>query len=109
MYIDNIYKDRNDFGEDWEEDELKWDDGLGWDVDVLDPELSMIFEGGDSPGFGADEFGEDFGGGRPTRLEKLYAWTTKYKLQKLRMSGDGIKNLQFVSISLAYLVGSPRR
>jgi len=109
MFIDNIYNDRNNFGEDFEEDELKFDDLLGWDVEALDPALSMVFEGGDSPGFGNDEFGEDYGGGRPTRLESLYAWTAKYKLQKLRMSGDAIGALKFVSISLAYLTGSPRR
>jgi hypothetical protein len=109
MFIDNIYLDRQDLGEDWQEDTLKWDDDLGWDVDVLDPILSMEFEGGDAPGFGADEFGDDFGGGRPTRLESLYAWTAKYKLQKLRMSGDATKKLAFVSITLAYQTGSPRR
>ena len=55
-----------------------------------------------------DEFGDDFGGGRPTRLEQLYAWTSKYKLQKFRMSGEAMKPLKFVSISLGYLAGSPR-
>ena len=109
MFTDNIYKDKSDLGEDWVEDDLKWDDGFGWDVDVLVPTLSMAFEGGDGPGFGADEFGEDFGGGRPTRLESLYAWTAKYKLQKLRMSGDAIRSLKFISITLAYLLGSSRR
>ena len=109
MFVDNIYEDKNHFGEDWVEDDLKWDDGLGWDVEALNPTLSMEFEGGDGPGFGADEFGEDFGGGRPTRLEKLYAWTAKYKLQKFRMSGDAIKPLKFVSLTLGYLGGSPRR
>ena len=109
MFTDNIYFDKSNLGEDWEEDGLKFDDSTGWDVDVFDPTLSMEFEGGDSPGFGADEFGEDFGGGRPTRLEQLYAWTSKYKLQKFRMSGEAMKPLKFVSISLGYLAGSPRR
>lgn len=109
MFTDNNYKDRTDLGEDWQEDALKWDDGLGWDVDVLDPALSMEFEGGDAPGYGRDEFGEDYGGGRPTRLEKLFAWTARYKIEKLRMSGDGLKELKFVSVTLAYQVGSPRR
>tara|TARA_X000001036_G_scaffold62332_1_gene52590 strand:- start:1929 stop:3743 length:1815 start_codon:yes stop_codon:yes gene_type:complete len=109
MFTDNIYKDKTDFGEDWEEDSLKFDDFTGWDVDVLDPTLSMVFEGGDSPGFGSDEFGEDFGGGRPTRLEKLYAWTAKYKIQKLRLSGDAVNQLKVISVSLAYLGGSVRR
>jgi hypothetical protein len=109
MFVDNIYEDRTHFGEDWEEDELKFDDGTGWDVEALDPTLSMTFEGGDAPGFGADEFGDDFGGGRPTRLEKLYAWPSKYKLSKLRITGDGTKKLKFVSITMAYLKGGPRR
>ena len=109
MFTDNIYKDKTDFGEDWEEDSLKFDDLSGWDVDVLDPTLSMEFEGGDSPGFGNDEFGEDYGGGRPTRLEKLYAWTAKYKIQKLRLSGDAVRQLKIISVSLAYLSGSVRR
>jgi hypothetical protein len=109
MFTDNIYYDKTDFGEDWVEDALKFDDKTGWDVDVLDPTLSMEFEGGDGPGFGLDEFGEDFGGGRPTHLEKLYAWTAKYKLQKVRISGDKVKPLKFISITLGYLQGSPRR
>jgi len=109
MFVDNIYKDTSDLGEDWEEDELKFNDGTSWDVDVLDPALSLVFEGGDGPGFGADAFGEDFGGGRITRLEKLYAWVSKYKIQKLRFSGDATNKLQFISITLAYLRGSPRR
>ena len=109
MFTDNIYKDKTNFGEDWEEDDLKFDDLTGWDVDVLDPTLSMVFQGGNSPGFGSDEFGEDFGGGRPTRLEKLYAWTTKYKIQKLRLSGDAVNQLKIISVSLAYLSGSVRR
>ena len=109
MFTDNIYLDRTNFGEDWVEDELKFDDDTGWDVDVLNPTLSMEFEGGDGPGFGADEFGEDFGGGRPTRHEGLYAWTAKYKIQKMRMTGDKTKPLKFISITLGYLQGSPRR
>jgi hypothetical protein len=109
MYVDNIYIDASDLGEDWIEDTLLWDDDLGFDVDVLDPALEMDFEGGDAPGFGRDEFGDDFGGGRPTRLENLYAWVAKYKLSKLRMQGDGIEALKFISITVAYLQGSSRR
>jgi hypothetical protein len=109
MFVDNLYIDKQNFGEDWEEDDLKFDDLTGFDVDVLNPVLNMIFEGGDGPGFGADGFGADYGGGRPTRLESLYAWTAKYKLQKLRITGDATKALKFVSITLAYLIGAPRR
>tara|TARA_Y100001951_G_C11218743_1_gene227430 strand:- start:87 stop:842 length:756 start_codon:yes stop_codon:yes gene_type:complete len=109
MFTDNNYNSRTDLGEDWQEDNLKWDDGLGWDVDVLDPALTLEFEGGDALGFGLDGFGDEFGGGRPTRLEKLFAFTARYKIQKLRMYGDATNELQFVSITLAYQQGSPRR
>ena len=109
MFTDNIFISRTDLGEDWQEDDLKWTDDLGWDVDVFDPSLEMVFEGGDAPGYGRDEYGDDYGGGRPTRLEKLIAWTTKYKLWKLRISGEATKELKFVSVTLAYQTGSIRR
>ena len=109
MFIDNIYLDRADRGEDFVEDVLKFDDDLGWDVDVLDPTLELDFEGGTAPGYGNDGFGDTFGGGRPTRLEQLYAWNSSYKLNKFRLSGDGTKELKFVSISYGYLTGSIRR
>tara|TARA_R100000781_G_scaffold67890_1_gene42806 strand:- start:630 stop:2465 length:1836 start_codon:yes stop_codon:yes gene_type:complete len=109
MFTDNNFVSKTDLGEDWQEDSLKWSDDLGWDVDVYDPALQMVFEGGDAPGFGADEFGDDYGGGRPTRLEKLIAWTSKYKIEKLRMSGEATKELKFISITLAYQSGSLRR
>jgi len=108
MFTDNIYDDILDFGEDWEEDPLKFDDSTGWDVEALDPALEMVFVGGDGPGFGNNAFGNLYGGGRPTRLEKLYAWRAKYKLQKFRISGDATLPLKFVSITLAYLNGSGR-
>ena len=109
MFVDNLYKDRADFGEDWEEDDLKFDDLTGFDVDILTPVLSMEFVGGDGPGFGSDGYGNFYGGGRPTILETLYAWTAKYKIQKLRIYGDATNPLKFISITLAYLKGSPRR
>jgi hypothetical protein len=109
MFTDNNFYDRQDLGEDWIEDTLKWDDSLGWDVDVLEPTLELAFVGGDGPGFGRDEFGEYYGGGRPTILEQLIAWTARYKIEKLRISGDAVNELKFISITLAYLLGSPRR
>ena len=109
MFTDNIYVDRNDFGEDWQEDTLKWDDLLGWDVDVLTPTLSMEMAGGDNQGFGGTGYGHYYGGGRPTSLEKLYSWVSKYKIQKLRMTGDSSEGLRFISVTLGYLNGSIRR
>lgn len=108
MFIDNIFEDRSFLGEAFL-DGFVFDDDLGWDVRQLDPTLEMEFIGGDAPGFGSDGFGNDFGGSRPTRLENLYAWSSKYKLQKLRMTGDGLGPLKFISISLAHQTGSIRR
>jgi hypothetical protein len=101
MFIDNIYNTKGYPGETWL-DEFLFDDGLGWDVESLDPTLTMTFSGGDSPGYGADEFGDYYGGGRPTRLEKLYAWTAKYKIMKLRFEGHAVNPMKFVSITMAY-------
>ena len=109
MFIDNIYLNAADRGEDFEEDELKFNDEFGWDVDVYDPTLSMQFEGGSNAGFGVGQFGQAFGGGRNTQLEQLYAWPSKYKLSKLKIYGAATKELRFVSITMAYQVGSPRR
>ena len=108
MFVDNLYEDRSDLGETFI-DTTVFDDELGWDVEVLDPTLSMTFVGGDGPGYGSDEYGQFMGGGRPTRHEGLYAWTTKYKLFKLRLSGDAKGPLKFISITLAYQPGSIRR
>jgi hypothetical protein len=108
MFIDNIYDDRNFAGETWD-DGFLFDDDLGWEAEQLDPAISMTFNGGDAPGYGNDEYGNLYGGGRPTRLEKLYNWPSRYKLSKLRFSGDATEQLRFVSITLGYLQGSPRR
>ena len=108
MFTDNIYYDTNFSGETWD-DEFLFDDDLGWEAEQFDPNLSLTFSGGDSPGYGNDEYGNLYGGGRPTRLEKLYSWTSRYKLSKLRFSGDATKALKFVSITLGYLQGSARR
>tara|TARA_R100001594_G_scaffold22817_1_gene44307 strand:- start:2321 stop:4123 length:1803 start_codon:yes stop_codon:yes gene_type:complete len=108
MFVDNIYEKTDDFGETWLDD-FTFDDSLGWDVEVLDPALEMEFLGGTAPGFGTDEYGQLYGGGRPTRIENLYAWTSKYKLFKLRVIGDAAGPLKFVSLTLAYNTGSIRR
>ena len=108
MFVDKFYFDLHDHGQEFL-DETFWDDSRGWDEIVLAPALSMVFRGGDSPGFGEDGYGELYGGGRPTREEGLYGWNAKYHLFKLRMSGEAMGPLKFVSVSLAYLLGSVRR
>lgn len=108
MFIDNIREDKQNRGETYLDNTL-FDDGTGFDVEVLNPALEMSFVGGDYDGFGADEFGQYYGGGRPTQDERLYKWPSKYKLQKFRFYGDGQDSLKFVSLTIAYLLGSIRR
>ena len=83
MYTDNIYKDVND---------------------AYDPYLSMDFVGGDSGGYGDGD--QPFGGGRRSADERSWAWTSRFKITKLRVTGSTTKALQIVAISLIYLEGS---
>jgi hypothetical protein len=109
MFIDRNFEDRMYLGEEFEEDELLFDDDTGFDVERLDPILSMEFVGGDAPGYGDDVYRDRFGGGRETRTERLYAWNSKYKLYRLRFNGYATKPLKFNAVTLAYTGGSIRR
>lgn len=74
------------------------------------PMLSMQFVGGDAGGYGNSPYGATpYGGGRKTSDERLFAWTTKFKLLKLRFHGATKEKLRFVSISIAYVHGKIRR
>lgn len=110
-YVDNIYSDRSDTGDTWTDDTL-FTDGFGFsrwhDEPIRLPELSMDFIGGDALGYGYI-FGEDYGGGRNTNSQRLYAFPTKGKIFKFRASGETRKPLRFVSLSVSYLSGSIRR
>lgn len=111
MYVDNMYEDRSDPGEEFS-DGTVFTDELGFryyrDEPVRTPELSMEFVGGDALGYGG-QYGNYFGDGRNTREELSYAWTTKGKIFKLRFHGETMRPLRFVSVSLAYHDGSIRR
>jgi hypothetical protein len=77
---------------------------------VDQPMLSMTFSGGDSGGYGNVPYGDSgYGGGRRSSDERLYAWTTKFKLLKLRFSGSTTLKLKFISVSIAYIHGGIRR
>jgi hypothetical protein len=77
---------------------------------VDQPMLSMTFAGGDSGGYGNVPYGDSgYGGGRRSSDERLYAWTTKFKLLKLRFSGTTTLKLKFISVSIAYIHGGIRR
>jgi hypothetical protein len=74
------------------------------------PMLSMHFVGGNSGGYGNSPYGNaPYGGGRRTSDERLFAWTTKFKLLKLRLFGTTTKKLKFISVSIAYIHGGIRR
>jgi hypothetical protein len=74
------------------------------------PMLSMNFVGGSSGGYGNSPYGDTpYGGGRRTSDERLYAWTTKFKLFKLRFFGSTRQKLKFISVSIAYVHGGIRR
>jgi len=74
------------------------------------PMLSMKFTGGDTAGYGNVPYGDSpYGGGRQTSDERLFAWTTKFKLLKLRFFGSTRHKLKFISVSIAYIHGGIRR
>ena len=95
FFVDYIYKDRM--------------------TDELLPSLSMDFVAGDSYGYGngnspTENLGNQlYGGGRRTNTEFLFAWTTKFKIGKFRISGSTKYKLNINSITLYYLKGNIRR
>lgn len=58
------------------------------------PALTMNMTGGDDQGFGSTD--QEFGGGRMTDDERLYAWPARFKLAKLRFTGSSVASLRFV-------------
>lgn len=74
------------------------------------PMLQMTFVGGDAGGYGNVQYGNaPYGGGRRSSDERLFAWTTKLKLLKLRFTGITTAKLKFISVSIAYVLGGVRR
>lgn len=78
-------------------------DNLGADT----PTLAMDMTGGDTGGYGIGP--QPYGGGRNTAFEYLFAWPSKFKLAKFRISGNVTEPLSFVSISLHYQRGGIHR
>ena len=109
MFTDNFFEDRSDLGEDFTDTTLFTDDtGFIRRDPVLTPELEMEFLGGEALGFGAD-FGNNFGGGRISSDERGYAWTSKFKIAKIRVEVDDIKPLRVISVGIAYTDGAINR
>jgi hypothetical protein len=111
MFVDNIYIDRANLGEEWTDGTLFSDD-TGW-IPLANipyqPALSMDFVGAQFGGYGASGYGVQYGDGRPTSYEQLYGWPAKFNLAKLRVHGYDREELGIISISLAYNEGSIRR
>jgi hypothetical protein len=77
---------------------------------VDSPQLSMTFVGGDAGGYGNVPYGDaPYGGGRNSSDERLFAWTAKFKLYKMRFYGTTKKKLKFISISIGFVFGGIRR
>lgn len=95
MFIDNIYYDKS--YPDWRDDPQ------------LNPTLELQFVAGDRGGFGDETFIDEFGGSRNTIDERLTAWTTKFKLMKMRFDGTTKGPLKFVAVGILYIQGSIRR
>lgn len=103
MFIDYIYTNK-EFG-------------------TLDPCLSMNFIAGDGYGYGdgndfttvSDNIVPDvqgkqyYGGSRRTNTEFLFAWTTKFKIAKFRISGSSKFKLNINSLTIYYQKGNIRR
>lgn len=86
-------------------------DNLEFDPNgVRTPYLVFPFTAGNGLGYGRGGYGRvSWGGGRRTSEERLYAFTAKFKLMKLRFVGSTLSKLKFISISVAFLHGSIRR
>lgn len=77
------------------------------DTGQKDPQLSMDFVGGDSPGWGGGS--QLYGAGRRTNTEFLFAWTATFKIAKIRLYGSSKKKININSISIYYQKGNIRR
>jgi hypothetical protein len=85
-------------------------DNIHFVKNVAAPLMSIKFTGGDAGGYGNIPYGDaPYGGSRRTSDERLYAFTMKYKLMKLRMFGTTTLPLRFISVSIAYVLGGIRR
>lgn len=108
LFTDNLYEDRSDTGEAFNDDTL-FTDGTGFQRDdpLRIPFASIQMRGGDARGFGS-AFGTVFGSGRITSDERLYAVLALFKIMKIRVRGCTKEPLKIVSISNAYSDGSIR-
>lgn len=72
-----------------------------------DPQLTMEFVAGDSPGWGGGK--QRYGAGRRTNTEKLFAFPCKFKIAKIRIHGASKEKLNVIGLTLYYQRGNIRR
>ena len=77
------------------------------DTGIKDPQLTMDFVGGNSPGWGGGS--QLYGAGRRTNTEMLFAWTATFKIAKIRLYGSSKKKININSITVYYQKGNIRR
>lgn len=70
-------------------------------------EQKIDMVGGDSVGWGNGK--QNYGAGRRTNTEQLFAYTAKFNLIKLKLYGKSKEDLKINSISLFYQMGNIRR
>lgn len=100
MYIDRFYYDRSFVGQAFS-DETLFSDGFGWEAEPdRTPQLSMNFIGGSAGGYGAQGYGQAYGGGRLTDELRLYAWPAKFSQIRHRISGSATRPLKITAVTL---------
>lgn len=110
LYVDNIVLVANT-GEEFSDGTL-FSDETGWisEYEPRDPALSMPMVAGSYPGYGNAPYGSSqYGGGRPSIDERLYEFPADFKIGKLRLIGETMGDVAFVSVSFMHTSGSIRR
>jgi len=84
VFVDNIYRDPSD-------------------PTVYDPALTVQYIGGDADGYGNN--GQNYGGSRRTRDERLWSHPVKFKIAKYRLHGATKEPLRVVSLTQLFSEG----
>lgn len=73
--------------------------------ELCEQQIQLV--GGDSVGYGNGK--QNYGGGRRTNSELLFAYTAKFNLIRIKMFGESREDLKINSLSLFYQGGNIRR
>lgn len=72
-----------------------------------DPAVTLNFVAGDSGGYGSGD--QPYGGGRRLRDERPWSMPSDFKIMKMRIHGETIKPLRFITLTILYFIGTIRR